>query len=63
MMSAEKDYGVEVLVAYENKRVGQVIYPNGVERQMLIRCGRVRALSVPKEDKPAKKPTLTLRRS
>jgi hypothetical protein len=41
-MIAEKDYGVEVILAYEFKKVGQVIYPTGLMRDRLIRCGFVR---------------------
>lgn len=33
------DYGVRIVVAYENKRVGQIIFPPGVERQRLIQGG------------------------
>lgn len=69
MMSAAKDYGVEVVVAYETKRVGQVIFPPGVLRQRLIQTGRVRAVVAPKEEvtpAPVKssnqnKPTLKIR--
>lgn len=65
MMQAGKDYGVEVVVAYENKRVGQVIFPPGMLRDRLIRSGFVRSCS-PKEEPPIKsnnqnKPTLKLK--
>lgn len=50
MIRAAKDYGVEVVVAYENKRVGQVIYPPGTLRQKLIMCGLVKARA---SDEPA----------
>lgn len=65
MMIAGKDYGVEVVVAYENKCVGQVIFPPGMLRQRLIQTGRVRALSDPEEPKVKSpnqtKPTLKLK--
>jgi hypothetical protein len=41
-MIAEKDYGVEVIRAYEFKRVGQVIYPTGLDARPIVRCGFVR---------------------
>lgn len=56
MMRAGKDYGVEVVVAYENKRVGQVIYPPGTLRQRLIQTGRCRALTAEHNDPVATKP-------
>lgn len=52
MMRAGKDYGVEVVTAYENKQVGQVIYPPGLLRDRLVRCGLVRARTSDKEDAP-----------
>lgn len=45
MMTASKDYGVRVLMAYENKRVGQVIFPYGVERQLLLQRGIVESVA------------------
>jgi hypothetical protein len=42
MMISGKDYGVEVIRAYEFKRVGQVIYPASLMRDRLVRCGFVR---------------------
>lgn len=36
MMTSDKDYGVRVVIAYEDKVVGQVIYPPGMLRQSLI---------------------------
>lgn len=47
MMQAGKDYGVEVITAYENRRVGDVIYPNGVYRQALLRNGFVKLRAAP----------------
>jgi hypothetical protein len=64
-MTAGKDYGVEVVVAYENKRVGDVIFPPGVLRQRLVMSGLVRS-KAPEPERPAKsvnhsKPPLKLR--
>jgi hypothetical protein len=39
MMTAGKDYGVKVLVAFGFNSVGQVIYPTGVVRQHLVEAG------------------------
>lgn len=67
MMRAGKDYGVEVIRAYQFKRVGQVIYPNGVERDRLVQCGFVKRRkaepeAVKREDTVnQKKPTLKLK--
>jgi len=69
MIESAKDYGVEVMVAYETKRVGQVIYPPAALRQRLIQTGRVRALAARNETPaptPVKstnqnKPTLKIR--
>jgi len=47
MMRAGKDYGVEVITAYENRRVGQVFYPPALLRDALVRTGRVRRVSAP----------------
>lgn len=49
MMTAAKDYGVKVTVAYADFRVGDVIYPPGMLREMLKRQGFV-------EDVPAPEP-------
>lgn len=49
MMRAGKDYGVRVITAYENKRVGQVIYPPGLLRDALVRTGRVERIKPPAE--------------
>ncbi len=50
MMQAGKDYGVEIVVAYEQKRVGQTIYPPGMLRQALVQRGLVKRLSAPPAD-------------
>lgn len=42
MTRAGKDYGVEVIRAYQFKRVGQVIYPAGAERDRLVQSGFVK---------------------
>lgn len=42
MMRAGKDYGVEVITAYETKRVGDVIFPPTTLRKILIEKGLVR---------------------
>lgn len=47
MMKPGQDYGVEVVVAYENKCVGQVIYPPGVLRDRLVRMGLVKRAGPP----------------
>lgn len=68
MMRPAKDYGVEVIVSYENKRVGQVIYPPGTLRQRLVRAALVRErTSDADEPTPVKstnqsRPTLKLTR-
>lgn len=49
-MMTPKDYGVKVLRAYENKRVGVVIFPSGVERDRLVKMGLVERLTGPVED-------------
>lgn len=41
MLTAGNDYGVRVVVAYENRQVGQVFYPPGVLRQWLKQRGLV----------------------
>lgn len=41
MLTADRDYGVRVIRAYENKRVGQVLYPPGLLRDALVRRGFV----------------------
>jgi hypothetical protein len=44
---SSKDYGVEVIRAYEFKRVGQVIYPPALMRDRLVGAGFVRRLAEP----------------
>lgn len=53
MMTAGKDYGVEVIVAYANRLVGQVFYPPGLLRDALVRSGRVKRLAPPVEEAEA----------
>ncbi len=36
MMTAGRDYGVRVIQAYGMLSVGQIIFPTGCEREMLI---------------------------
>lgn len=49
MMNSSQDLGVRVIVAYENKRVGQVIFPPGTLRQRLVQCGFVEPVEAPKK--------------
>lgn len=65
MMTAEKDYGVEVISAYGNFRVGQIIYPPSAYRDRLVMTGTVRRRTAADEN-PNKsinqsKPKLALR--
>lgn len=67
-MMQSKDYGVEVIRAYEFKRVGQVIYPTGILRERLIKCRFVKERPAPEDEAPSnivsvnkKKPRLSLR--
>ncbi len=41
MMNAGIDYGVRVIRAYEQRRVGQVFYPPGALRDALVKRGFV----------------------
>lgn len=61
-MSDTVDYGVRVLVAYQFLRVGQIIFPNGVERQRLVDKGWVERVLPPKveEAKPRREENTTL---
>lgn len=45
------DYGVRVIVAYENKRVGQVIFPPGILRQRLVQIGLVETVQAPESER------------
>jgi hypothetical protein len=47
MMHAGRDYGVEVILAYENRIVGQVFYPPALLRDALVRSGRVKRRAPP----------------
>lgn len=47
MMQAGKDYGVRVITAYDNRRIGQVFYPPGLLRDALVRSGRVERCQAP----------------
>lgn len=47
MMQAGKDYGVEVVTAYEFRRVGQVFHPPALLRDRLVKLGLVRRLDGP----------------
>jgi hypothetical protein len=53
MTNAPKDHGVRVLTAYGMLRVGQIIFPNGVERQNLLRSNRVELVKPPEEESRA----------
>jgi hypothetical protein len=46
-MMRSKDYGVEVIRAYEFKRVGQVIFPPALMRDRLVNAGFVRRVAAP----------------
>jgi hypothetical protein len=46
-MMRSKDYGVEVVRAYEFKRVGQIIYPPALVRDRLVKAGLVRRIDGP----------------
>lgn len=50
MMKPGIDYGVEVISAWDNRRVGQVFYPPGLLRDALVRSGRVKRRTAPPED-------------
>lgn len=41
------DYGVRVIRAYAQFSVGRVIYPNGIQREMLLRGGWVEPVASP----------------
>lgn len=46
-MGTSTDHGVRVLHAYANMTVGRVIFPNGIERQKLIKAGLVEKVEAP----------------
>lgn len=47
MLTAGKDYGVEVIMAYEQRRVGQVFFPPALLRDTLVRKGLVKRVVAP----------------
>lgn len=47
MMNAGTDYGVRVIRAYEQRRVGQVFFPPGALRQALVQRGFVERIKAP----------------
>ncbi len=51
-----KDLGVRVKVAYANMSVGRVIFPGGIERDLLVKKGFVERITdaFPHEQEPAK---------
>jgi hypothetical protein len=51
-MEMMRDYGVRILHAYENKRVGQVIYPPAMLRGKLIQAGLVERVAEPEQLEP-----------
>jgi hypothetical protein len=51
MLTAGKDYGVRVILAYEHRKVGDKFFPPGVLREMLIRRGLVEPVQPPEEPK------------
>ncbi len=52
MMTAGRDYGVRVIQAYGMLSVGQVIFPTGCEREMLISQRRVEPVRLQPESVP-----------
>ena len=52
MMTAGRDYGVRVIQAYGMLSVGQVIFPTGCEREMLISQRRVEPVRPQPEASP-----------
>jgi hypothetical protein len=52
------DYGVRVIRAYENRRVGQVFYPTGLLRDALVRKGLVERVQPPAEESLAEEAPL-----
>jgi len=55
MMAADKDYGVRVITAYEDKVVGQVIYPPGMLRDVLVQRRFVERIKPVEEKRRAAK--------
>ena len=56
MLTADRDYGVRVIRAYEHRRVGQIFFPPGILRQRLIQAGFVEAVAPDKKTEPASPP-------
>lgn len=53
MLTAGKDYGVEVVTAYEQRRVGQVFFPPALLRDALVRRGLVKRVAAPAASAPS----------
>lgn len=53
MEIVDEDSGIEMLVAYEGKQIGEVIYPNAFLRQHLIETKRARIAVDRKREGPA----------
>lgn len=53
MLTAGKDYGVRVITAYENRRVGQVFFPPALLRDALVRRKFVERVQAPPEAEQA----------
>ena len=47
MFEARKDYGVRVVVAFGNNRVGRVLFPPGLLRDALVKRGFVERIAPP----------------
>lgn len=47
MMRPRKDYGVRVIAAWDHFRVGQIIFPNALYRDALLRTKRVEIVGPP----------------
>lgn len=56
MMEAGIDYGVRVIRAYGPFAVGQVIYPTGVQREVLLAAKKVEAVEPPAETTRGRRP-------
>lgn len=61
MMKAGEDYGVRVIRAYENRRVGQVFYPPALLRDALVCRGFVARVVKP-EPAPASTPEASVQK-
>lgn len=47
MLDADRDYGVRVIRAFENKRVGQTLFPPAMLRGALLKRGFVERIMPP----------------